>query len=96
MILSVCGTERSLIAAVPLVLVAQRIERCPAKAEVVGSNPTLHAGGKGRAGCPVPAAFGPVAQLVEQETLNLKVQGSNPCGITFRWSGNIDGDVLDS
>lgn len=88
-------------------LVAQWIERFPAKEEVVGSNPTLHTRGGwplsravaglalgGRAKPAVPAAgqcshwsaelrYASIAQLVEQETLNLKVAGSNPAGGTM-------------
>ena len=47
-------------------LLAQRIERRTSNPQVVGSSPT------GR------VIFGPLAQLVEQQTLNLWVKGSIP------------------
>ena len=48
-----------------LVLVAQRIERSPAKAEVVGSNPTKH-------------TLASIAQWIERLASNQEVVGSNP------------------
>ena len=53
-----------------MVDVAQLVESRIVIPVVVGSSPIVH------------PKFGPLAQLVEQETLNLLVRGSNPRGPT--------------
>ena len=68
------------------------LERWPPKPKVAGSNP---AGRAYRRECQLAAEIrnalpGPVAQLAEQQTLNLLVEGSIPSGLTNSTSINSE------
>lgn len=65
--LSVPGLARLLAQGTPLSKEKGSLMRSPVKRECVGSSPT-----------PGVNSYGDIAQLVEQETLNLKVAGSRP------------------
>ena len=66
------------------------VERQIVDLVVEGSNPFFHPLGCRFESCRAQETIGPLAQLVEQQTLNLRVKGSIPLRLrTHRESGGI-------